>query len=48
MAIGVAPTLVLLTSLAFVVMWVFEPTIHYFDSVNVNTMSKVDYTMIDR
>lgn len=36
------------TVVAFGLVWLFEPTIHYFDSVNVNTMSKVDYTMIDR
>lgn len=33
---------------AFVTVWLFEPTIHYYESVNVNTMGSDDFTMTDR
>ena len=34
--------------IAFAVMWIFQPTIHYFQSMNVNTMTPTDYTLYDR
>lgn len=37
-----------LTVASFGLVWIFEPTIHYYDSVNVNTMGIADYTMKDR
>ncbi len=38
----------LLVVLAFAAVWVFEPAIHYYESVNVNTMGSDDFTMTDR
>ena len=40
--------LLLLATIFSVILWIFEPTIHYFDSVNVNTMDRRDFTMDDR
>ena len=37
-----------LTVASFSCVWLFEPTIHYFLTVDVNTMSKEDYSIVDR
>lgn len=38
----------LIIILAFTAVWLFEPAIHYYESVNVNTMGSNDFSMTDR
>jgi hypothetical protein len=48
MAAHILLLLCILTAVGVGLVWVFEPAIHYFESVNVNTMGAADYTMKDR
>ena len=41
-------SLLLVIVIAFTAVWLFEPAVHYYESVNVNTMDSNDYTMTDR
>ena len=38
----------LVTVSCFILVWIFEPAIHYFESVNVNTMGLSHYSVFDR
>jgi len=48
MGTKVVLSLALIAILSFAVVWIFLPTIHYFRSTNVNTMTTDHYTLFDK